>query len=158
MRTVLTAQDEKAFESVFFGGNLPGSCRLVRLPQVHDARGNITFVESLNHVPFEIQRVYYLYDVPSGAERAGHAHKNLEQVLVAASGSFDVHLENGKERVTVSLNRPDVGLYMRSNIWREIDNFSGGAVCLVMASLPYTESDYIREYADYIRAVGGDLE
>jgi dTDP-4-dehydrorhamnose 3,5-epimerase-like enzyme len=125
------------------------ACRLLDFPVVHDDRGNLTFIESGEHVPFEIKRVYYLYDVPGGATRAGHAHKELEQVMVAASGSFDVLLDDGSAKERVTLNRSYFGLYIPNRVWREIVNFSSGAVCLVLASDHYEESDYYRTYEEF---------
>ncbi len=130
-------------------------CRLIDFPIIHDPRGNLTFVESERHIPFEIKRVYYLYDVPGGATRAGHAHKTLQQVLIAISGSFDILLDDGKEQKRFHLNRSYFGLYIYPLTWRVIDNFSSGAVCLSIVSDFYNESDYYREYADFLRAVGG---
>jgi hypothetical protein len=129
-------------------------CRLVNLPVVHDARGNLTFVEGRNHVPFDVRRVYWLYDVPGGESRAGHAHRELQQLFVAAMGSFDVTVDDGRDRHTVTLNRSYHGLLVPRLVWREIDNFSSGAVCLVLASLPYDESDYFRDYREFRRAAG----
>lgn len=129
------------------------NCKLITLPKISDPRGNLTFVEGHNHVPFEIKRVYYLYDVPGGAERGGHAHRALQQLIVAISGSFDVHLDDGYGRKTVHLNRSYEGLLIPTMIWREIDNFSSGAVCLVMASERYDEADYYRDYSEFTRAV-----
>lgn len=126
-------------------------CRLLELPVVHDRRGNLTFIESNEHLPFEIQRVYYLYDVPGGESRAGHAHKTLEQLMIAVSGSFDVLLEDGFRSERVTLNRSYVGLYVPNFVWREIVNFSSGAVCLVLASLPFSEADYFRDYDEFLR-------
>jgi oxalate decarboxylase/phosphoglucose isomerase-like protein (cupin superfamily) len=126
---------------------------IIELPKISDPRGNLTFAEGMRHVPFEIQRVYYLYDVPSGESRAGHAHFDLQQVIIALSGSFDLLLDNGHERKTVTCNRPNRGVYMSSLIWRELANFSSGAVCLVLASKPYEESDYIRDYASFVDEV-----
>jgi glyoxylate utilization-related uncharacterized protein len=127
-------------------------CRLIHLPRVNDPRGNLTFVEGLKHVPFEIKRVYYLYDVPGGAARAGHAHKTLEQFIVAMSGSFDILLDDGVEKFRHQLNRSYYGLYLPPMIWREIDNFSSGSVCLVLASAPYDEEDYYRDYDTFAEA------
>src|SRR4051812_2674249 len=112
---------------------LVGACRILDLPKVADARGNLTFVEGSRHVPFDIRRVYYLYDVPGGAERGGHSHKALHQVLIALGGSFDVVLDDGRRCVRQTLNRSFSGLYIPPMIWREIDNFSSGSVCLVLA-------------------------
>jgi hypothetical protein len=123
--------------------------RIIELPKIVDLRGNLTVVESSRHVPFEIRRVYYLYDVPAGESRGGHAHRELEQFLVAASGSFDVVLDDGSSRKTVTLNRPYLGLYLPRLIWRELVNFSSGSVCLVLASLPYDEADYFRDYDEF---------
>lgn len=134
-------------------GQLSEMCRVIELPVVHDPRGNLTSIESNRHVPFEIQRVYYLYDVPGGAERGGHAHKRLEQLIVAMSGSFDVVVDNGTEKTRYHLNRSYYGLYIGSMVWREIDNFSSGSVCMVLASRPYEESDYYRSYDEFQSAV-----
>lgn len=128
-------------------------CRLIQLPVVADPRGNLTFIEGDRHVPFEIKRVYYLYDVPGGAERGGHAHKELQQFIVALSGSFDVVLDDGRERKRFHLNRSYYGLYIHEMIWRELDNFSSGSVCMVLASTLYEESDYYRDYKKFLRAL-----
>lgn len=128
-------------------------CRLIKLPKISDPRGNLTFIEGHNHIPFDIKRVYYLYDVPGGADRGGHAHKALQQLIIGISGSFDVHLDDGHEKKTVHLNRGYDGLLIPTMIWREIDNFSSAAVCLVMASERYDEDDYYRNYDDFARAV-----
>lgn len=130
------------------------SPHIISLPKIEDHRGNLTFVEGNRHLPFEIARVYYLYDVPGGATRGGHAHRTLQQVFIALSGSFDVKLDDGKETRTYSLNRSYIGLYVPRMTWRELENFSSGAVCLVLASLPYDESDYLRKYEDFRAAVG----
>ncbi len=128
-------------------------CKIIDLPKISDPRGNLTFVESGRHVPFDIRRVYYLYDVPGGAERGGHAHKALHQLIIAMSGSFDIHLDDGYEKKTVHMNRSYFGLYVCPMIWREIDNFSSGAVCMVLASEYYDELDYYREYDQFINDV-----
>ena len=130
-------------------------CSLVELPKISDRRGNLTFVEGGRHVPFDIRRVYYLYDVPGGSTRAGHAHRALSQLIIAISGSFDIHIDDGCERKTIHLNRSYFGLSVCPMIWREIDNFSSGAVCMVLASDYYDELDYYRDYNDFIRDVRG---
>lgn len=127
------------------------NCKIVNLPKIQDPRGNLTFIEGGNHVPFDIKRVYYLYDVPGGAERGGHAHKELSQLIVAMSGSFDVLLDDGTQKVKFHLNRSYNGLYVCPMIWRELDNFSSGSVCMVLASNYYDESDYYRIYNDFIK-------
>lgn len=125
-------------------------CQLIDLPKIMDARGNLTFIESERHVPFDIRRVYYLYDVPGGADRGGHAHKALHQLVIAISGSFDIHLDDGFSKKTIHMNRSYSGLTICPMIWREINNFSTGAVCLVLASEYYDEADYYREYEQFI--------
>lgn len=125
------------------------NCNVIELAKVHNRAGNITAVNGNFDVPFDIKRVYYLYDVPGGETRGGHAHKELHQLIVAASGSFDVIIDDGTNKKTVSLNRPNYGLLVTPLIWRELVNFSSGAVLLVLASMKYTESDYVREYDDY---------
>lgn len=132
-------------------------CGVVELPRIQDRRGNLTFVEADRHVPFDIRRVYYLYDVPGGAERGGHGHHRLRQLIIAMSGSFDVVLDDGTERVRYHLNRSYTGLYVCPMIWRELDNFSSGSVCLVLASEPYDEADYLRDFDDFRAAVQGQL-
>jgi len=127
------------------------NCCVTELEKIHNRSGNITAVEGNVHVPFNIERVYYLYDVPSGVERGGHAHKELYQVIVAASGCFDVVLDDGKNKKVVELNRPNFGLLIVPGIWRELINFSSGAICLVLASHKYNESDYLRDYNDFIK-------
>jgi dTDP-4-dehydrorhamnose 3,5-epimerase-like enzyme len=126
--------------------------RLIELPKIHDPRGNLTFIEGGRHIPFEIQRVYYLYDVPGGESRAGHAHKTLQQLMIAMSGSFDVTLDDGSNRRKYHLNRSYIGLYVPNMLWREIDNFSSGAVCMVLASKFFDESDYHRDYERFVKA------
>jgi hypothetical protein len=127
-------------------------CKIINLPKIADPRGNLTFIEAGRHIPFEIKRVYYLYDVPGGGERGGHAHKELSQLIVAMSGSFDVVLDDGKEKQRFHLNRSYYGLYVCPMIWRELDNFSSGSVCMVLASNQYHESDYFRDYQEYLNA------
>jgi hypothetical protein len=130
-------------------------CKIINLPKITDPRGNLTFIEGTKHVPFAIQRVYYLYDVPGGGERGGHAHKELHQLIIAMSGSFDVILDDGHEKKRIHLNRSYYGLYVCPMIWRELDNFSSGSVCMVLASNLYDESDYFREYDSFINIVRG---
>jgi dTDP-4-dehydrorhamnose 3,5-epimerase-like enzyme len=130
-------------------------CRIVELPKITDPRGNLTFVESERNIPFEIKRVYYLYDVPGGAVRAGHGHRNLHQLVIAIAGSFDVLLDDGQEKTQIHLDRSYRGLYIAPMTWREINNFSSGSVCVVLASDFYDESDYFREYEDFLDAVRG---
>jgi hypothetical protein len=130
-------------------------CKLIDLPKINDPRGNLTFLEAGRHIPFNIKRVFYLYDVPGGADRAGHALKRCHQFLIAMSGSFDVSVFNGKEKQKIHLNRSYYGLHLPPMFWREMDNFSSGSVCLVLASECYSEDDYYREYKDYLRAMGG---
>jgi len=127
-------------------------CRLVDVPKISNPSGNLTFIEGGRHIPFEIKRVYYLYDVPGGAERGGHAHKALHQLIIAMSGSFDILLDDGYQRKSYHMNRSYYGLYLCPMVWREINNFSSGAVCLALASAPYDESDYIRNYDVFIVA------
>ncbi|MBN8757439.1 MULTISPECIES: sugar 3,4-ketoisomerase [Variovorax] len=133
-----------------FGTSLSDAVELIDLERLSDPRGNLTFIEGGRHIPFDVQRVYYLYDVPAGEARGGHAHHNLQQLIIAVAGSFDVILDNGFERKTVTCNRPFQGILMKSLVWRELNNFSSGAVCLVLASMKYEESDYIRNYEDFI--------
>ena len=130
-------------------------CKIFELPKVTDKRGNLTFIEENRHVPFEIKRVYYLYDVPGGESRGGHAHKKLQQFIIALSGTFDVILDDGHERRTFTLNRAYNGLHIVPGIWRELENFSSGSVCLVLASEFYDREDYIYEYEEFIKYVKG---
>ncbi|MFL1011272.1 sugar 3,4-ketoisomerase [Flavisericum labens] len=124
--------------------------KLIQIPKVEDRRGNLSVIEN-DTIPFDIKRVYYLYDVPAGAERGGHAHKKLQQFLVALSGSFDVYLHDGERKSVITLNKPYEGLQIPKGVWREIKNFSSGAVCLVLASEVFDESDYIRDFDDYLK-------
>lgn len=128
-------------------------CRIIELPVIADARGNLSFIEQSRHIPFDIARVYYLYDVPGGAERGGHAHKGLHQLIIAMSGSFDVILDDGKDKRRFHLNRSYYGLYVCPMVWRELDNFSSGSVSLVLASNYYDEDDYFRDYDNFLKAV-----
>jgi dTDP-4-dehydrorhamnose 3,5-epimerase-like enzyme len=130
-------------------------CKLIDLPKIEDPRGNLTFIENNRHIPFEIKRVYYLYDVPGGALRAGHAHKTLNQFLIAMSGSFDVTVDDGQHKMNFHLNRSYYGFYIPPMVWREIDNFSSGSVCLALASDFFDEADYYRQYSDFIKATHG---
>jgi len=123
--------------------------KIVTLPKIADARGNLTFVEAERHVPFAVKRVYYLYDVPGGESRGGHAHRKLQQFIIAASGSFDVILDDGRQRRSFFLNRSYFGLYVPRMVWRELVNFSSGSVCLVLASEYFDESDYYRDYGEF---------
>ena len=135
-------------------------CRLIELPRVQDNRGNLTFIEENRHIPFEIKRVYYLYDVPGGEARGGHAHKQLQQFIIAANGSFDVVLDEGSSQERYHLNRSYYGVFIPSMVWRELDNFSSGSVCLVLASEYFDEQDYVRDYGDFKEIVeeGADNE
>jgi dTDP-4-dehydrorhamnose 3,5-epimerase-like enzyme len=128
-------------------------CRIVNFPKVTDYRGNLSFIEENNQIPFQIKRVYYLYDVPSGATRGGHAHKALHQVVIALSGSFDVILDDGIRKRSFFLNRPHYGLYIPPKVWRELENFSSNSVALSLVSEVYDESDYIRNYDAFKSAV-----
>ena len=121
---------------------------IISIPKIEEPRGNLSVIER-DIIPFEMKRVYYLYDVPSGAERGGHAHKNLKQFLIALSGSFDVVLNDGQEQKTITLNKPFEGLLINPGIWRELNNFSSGSVCLVIASAVFDENDYIREFEEF---------
>ena len=127
-------------------------CKIIDLPKITDHRGNLTFIERGEYMPFDIQRVYYLYDVPGGAERGGHAHKELQQLIIAMSGSFDVVLTDGREKKRFHLNRSYIGLYVCPMIWRELDNFSTNSVCMVLASNKYDEEDYYRNYSEFMLA------
>ena len=132
----------------------PAIGRLIDLPKITDPRGNLTFIEGNGHIPFEIKRVYYLYDIPAAAQRGGHAHKALHQLIVALAGSFDIVLDDGTGKKRFQLNSPSVGLYVGPMIWREMDNFSSGAVCLVLASSQFDEGDYFRNYDEFISHIG----
>ncbi|MFT3733895.1 MAG: FdtA/QdtA family cupin domain-containing protein [Rhodocyclaceae bacterium] len=125
-------------------------CRIIELPKINDVRGNLTFVENSRHIPFDIKRVYYLYDVPGGSERGAHAHGKLHQFMIAMSGSFDVVLHDGDRERRFHLNRSYNGIYICPMIWRYLDNFSSGAVCLVLASEYYDPADYYRDYDKFL--------
>lgn len=126
------------------------NCNIVELVKIHNPAGNITIVQNGDYLPFNVKRVYYLYDIPSGSGRGGHAHKALYQLIVSASGSFDVMLDDGYKKKIVNLNRPNYGLLVVPGIWRELINFSSGAICLVLASQKYSEQEYIRTYEDFL--------
>jgi dTDP-4-dehydrorhamnose 3,5-epimerase-like enzyme len=128
-------------------------CKIIELPKISDQRGNLTFIEGGQHIPFDIKRVYYLYDVPGGSERGAHGHKHLEQFMVAMSGSFDVTLDDGNTKRKYHLNRSYYGLYIPPMMWRELDNFSTGAVSMVLASEVYDEGDYMRDYDEFLNIV-----
>ena len=127
-------------------------CKIIELPKFSDPRGNLTFIEGMRHIPFEIRRVYYTYDVPGGADRGGHAHKALHQLMIAMSGSFDVTLDDGRSKKKFHLSRSYQGLYICPMIWRHLDNFSSGSVSMVLASNIYEASDYFRDYDDFMSA------
>lgn len=132
----------------------PSEARIIELPRITDPRGNLTVAEAMNHVPFDIRRAYWVYDVPGGESRGGHAHKRLKQLVIALSGSFTVTLDDGHERQTFLLNHPWQGLVIETGIWRTLDDFSSGAVCLVLASEPYDEEDYIYDYQEFLSYTG----
>lgn len=124
--------------------------KIIELPKISDPRGNLSFVEGGQHIPFDIARVYYLYDVPGGSDRGSHAHKEVEEFLVAMSGSFDVVLHDGQQEQRFQLNRSYYGLYVPPMLWRDLENFSSGAVCMVLASARYDEADYIRNWDEFL--------
>jgi len=125
-------------------------CAILPLSKIYNRAGNITIVEGQKHIPFDIQRIYYLYDIPGGEDRGGHAHKELYQLIVAASGSFNVLLDDGQNKKIVTLNRPDYGVMVLPGIWRELFEFSSGAICLALASRKYDKDDYIRSYDQFV--------
>ncbi|HYC62671.1 MAG TPA: FdtA/QdtA family cupin domain-containing protein [Thermoanaerobaculia bacterium] len=125
-------------------------CTVIDLPRIPRRQGNITAIETGTHIPFEVARVYYLYDIPGGEARGGHGHRELQQLIVAAVGSFDVIVDDGSRRKTISVNRAYYGIYVPPLMWRELVNFSSGAICLVLASLPYDENDYFRTYQEFV--------
>ncbi len=124
---------------------------IIDIPKIENTLGNIAVIEN-DVIPFDIKRVYYLYDIPSSSKRGGHSHKNLQQILIAISGSFDVVLKDGKSEKKVSLNKPNKGLLVETDIWRELENFSSGAVCLVLASDVFEEADYIRDFDEFLES------
>ena len=126
-------------------------CVILPLSKIHNRAGNITIVEGQTNIPFDVRRIYYLYDIPGGEDRGGHAHKELHQLIVAASGSFHVLLDDGQNKKIVTLNRPDYGLMVVPGIWRELFEFSSGAICLVLASQWYDQDDYIRDYEQFVK-------
>ncbi|GHU80520.1 dTDP-6-deoxy-3,4-keto-hexulose isomerase [Bacteroidia bacterium] len=127
------------------------NCNVLTLPKIHNRAGNITALNNSVDIPFDVNRVYYLYDVPGGEDRGGHAHRELQQLIVAVSGSFDVTIDDGRNKKTISLNRPYYGLLVVPGIWRDLTNFSSGAICLVLASHKYDADDYIRNYEEFIQ-------
>lgn len=128
-------------------------CNIIHFPRIQDRAGNITPVQNGIEVPFDVKRIYYLYDIPGGEDRGAHAHKKLQQLIIAASGSFDITVDDGRNKKTVQLNRPYFGLHIRPGLWRNISNFSSGAICLVLASSLYEADDYLRTYADFLSFV-----
>ena len=126
------------------------ACSLIEFPRIVDSRGDLSFIENNKHIPFEIKRAYYLYNVPVSAVRGGHAHKQLQQVLIALSGSFEVHLDDGHVKNIVTLNKPWEGLLIGNKVWRELKEFSGGSTCLVLASRVYEETDYYHDYEEFL--------
>jgi hypothetical protein len=127
------------------------NCNVLTLPKIYNRAGNITALNNSIDIPFDVNRVYYLYDVPGGEDRGGHAHKELQQLIVAVSGSFDITVDDGRTKKTVSLNRPYYGLHVIPGIWRDLTNFSSGAICLVLASHKYDADDYIRDYKEFMQ-------
>ena len=138
--------------------NTSDKARIVSLPRIYDPRGNLTFVENGDgRLPFDIERVYWTYDVPAGEERGGHSHHEGKELLVAISGSFNVNLFDGREHLTFTLNRPWEGLYIPPGYWRTLDNFASGSVCMVLTSVPYSETDYVRDYEEFVRLCRNEL-
>lgn len=128
--------------------------KIINLPKIEDPRGNLTFIEEENHVPFKIERTYWIYDVPGGQIRGGHAFKKQQELIVALSGSFDVIVDDGTEKKTFSLNRSYYGLYIPNGIWRKMENFSTNSLAMVLSSTAFSEMDYIREYSDFLKIKG----
>lgn len=131
-------------------------CNILKLNKIHNRAGNITIIEGKRNIPFDIKRVYYLYDIPSGEQRGGHAHKQLRQLIIAASGSFNVVIDDGTNKKIIRLDRPDYALIVQPGIWRELNEFSSGSICLVLASEIYSETDYIRDYESFINYCNGN--
>lgn len=131
--------------------NTIADCKIIELPRMEDPRGNLTFIEEENHIPFQIKRVYWIYDVPGGQSRGGHAFKEQQEFIVALSGSFDVVVNDGKKTMTYSLNRSYYGLYISKGLWREMNNFSTNALAMVLSSTKFSEEDYIRDFNDYLK-------
>ena len=132
-------------------------CKIIELPKINNSMGNLTFIEGMSQIPFEIKRTYYMYDIPGGSVRGSHAHKELHQLVIAMSGSFDVLLFDGYAEKRFHLNRSYFGLYISPLMWRTLDNFSSGAVCMVLASSYYTETDYIRDYKEFLRIISNQV-
>jgi dTDP-4-dehydrorhamnose 3,5-epimerase-like enzyme len=126
-------------------------CSIIQLPKIHNRSGNITVIENSDTIPFDVKRIYYLYDIPSGETRGGHGHRELQQLIIAASGSFEMVLDDGKLKKVVTLNRPDYGLLITPGIWRDILNFSSGSICLVLASMEYNPEEYLRDYQEFLK-------
>lgn len=131
------------------------TCRIIDLPRITDPRGNLTVADGIRNIPFDIKRVYWTYDIPAGEYRGGHAHRECEEIIVAANGSFNVTLDDGHEKITYHLNHPFQGLYVDKGIWRTLDDFSSGSLCLVLASELYEEEDYVRDYEEFVKWKSG---
>lgn len=129
-------------------------CELINLPKIEDLRGNLSIIEEENQIPFKIERIYWIYDVPGGQKRGGHAFKHQEELIVALSGSFDVSVDNGQEKKTFSLNRSYYGLYIPIGFWRQMANFSTNSLAMVISSTTFSEDDYIRKYSDFLKYKG----